>query len=124
MAEGSASEQRAQEQHLARWLSKRLDLPVRLYDLRPQGFELVGGRLLPDSSGPSAQRMYQNGNGQRITLYLRRWPASRTILALRAEASPGSNREPNRHNSLPASTQQSGRTDGRNLHEQANSLAC
>ena len=72
VAEGSATEQRAQEQHLARWLSKRLDLPVRLYDLRPQGFELVGGRLLPDSSGPSAQLMYQNGNGQRITLYLRR----------------------------------------------------
>lgn len=72
VAEGSAAEQRAQEQHLARWLSKRLDLPVRLYDLRPQGFELVGGRLLPDSSGPSAQLMYQNGNGQRITLYLRR----------------------------------------------------
>lgn len=53
VAEGSATEQRAQAQHLARWLSKRLDLPVRLYDLRPQGFESVGGRLLPDSSGPS-----------------------------------------------------------------------
>ena len=72
VTEGNATEQRAQEQHLARWLSKRLDLPVRLYDLRPLGFELIGGRLLPDSSGPSAQLMYQNGNGQRITLYLRR----------------------------------------------------
>ena len=70
--EGSASEQKAQEQHLARWLGKRLNLPVRLYDLRPQGFELVGGRLLPDLAGPSAQLMYQNGAGQRITLYLRR----------------------------------------------------
>ncbi len=72
VAEGNATEQRAQEQHPARWRSKRLDLPVRLYDLRPLGFELIGGRLLPDSSGPSAQLMYQNGNGQRITLYLRR----------------------------------------------------
>jgi anti-sigma factor RsiW len=72
VAEGSASEQRAQEQRLAKWLSKRLDLPVHLYDLRPQGFELVGGRLLPDSTGPSAQLMYQNGAGQRITLYLRK----------------------------------------------------
>ena len=70
--EGSASEQMAQEQHLARWLGKRLNVPVRLYDLRPQGFELVGGRLLPDLAGPSAQLMYQNGAGQRITLYLRR----------------------------------------------------
>jgi len=72
VAAGSATEQRAQEEHLARWLSKRLDLPVRLYDLRPQGFELVGGRLLPDAAGPSAQLMYQNGGGQRITLYLRK----------------------------------------------------
>ena len=45
---------------------------MRLYDLRPQGFELVGGRLLPDLAGPSAQLMYQNGAGQRVTLYLRR----------------------------------------------------
>ncbi len=72
VAQGSAAEQRAQEEHLARWLSKRLDQPVRLYDLRPLGFELVGGRLLPDVAGPSAQLMYQNGSGQRITLYLRR----------------------------------------------------
>ena len=72
VVEGSASEQKAQEQHLARWLGKRLNLPVRLYDLRAQGFELVGGRLLPDLAGPSAQLMYQNGAGQRVTLYLRR----------------------------------------------------
>jgi anti-sigma factor RsiW len=75
VAQGSAAEQRAQEEHLARWLSKRLDMPVRLYDLRPQGFELVGGRLLPDASGPSAQLMYQNAAGLRITVYLRRPPA-------------------------------------------------
>ncbi len=72
VAQGSAAEQRAQEEHLARWLSKRLDMPVQLYDLRPQGFELVGGRLLPDTAGPSAQLMYQNGGGQRVTLYLRK----------------------------------------------------
>ena len=52
VAGGSANERCAQAQHLAHWLSKRLDLPVRFYDLRPQGFELVGGRRLPDSSGP------------------------------------------------------------------------
>ena len=32
----------------------------------------MGGRLLPDLAGPSAQLMYQNSAGQRITLYLRR----------------------------------------------------
>lgn len=72
VAEGDAALQRAQQEHLARWLSKRLDLPVRLYDLRAQGFELVGGRLLPDAAGPSAQLMYQNAGGQRVTLYLRK----------------------------------------------------
>ncbi len=72
VAQGSATEQRAQEEHLARWLGKRLDMPVLLFDLRPQGFELVGGRLLPDANGPSAQLMYQNGGGQRVTVYLRK----------------------------------------------------
>jgi anti-sigma factor RsiW len=72
VVQGSVAEQKAQEEHLARWLSKRLGLPVRLFDLRPQGFELVGGRLLPDATGPSAQLMYQNAAGQRATVYLRR----------------------------------------------------
>ena len=54
-----AVEVKAQEEHLSRWLTKRLDVPVKLFDLRAQGFELVGGRLLPDATGPSAQLMYQ-----------------------------------------------------------------
>jgi anti-sigma factor RsiW len=49
----------AQEEHLSRWLTKRIDVPVKLFDLRAQGFELVGGRLLPDAAGPSAQLMYE-----------------------------------------------------------------
>ena len=69
---GAPDEQRAQQEHLARWLGKRLGMPVRLFDLRAQGFELVGGRLLPDAVGPSAQLMYQNASGQRVTFYLRR----------------------------------------------------
>ncbi|WP_395701087.1 anti-sigma factor family protein [Aquabacterium sp.] len=72
VAEGQPAEQHAQEEHLARWLTKRLDMPVRLFDLRAQGFTLVGGRLLPDAQGPSAQLMYQNAGGQRVTVYLRR----------------------------------------------------
>jgi anti-sigma factor RsiW len=61
-----------QDNHLARWLTKRLDVPVKLFDLSAQGFELVGGRLLPDARGPSAQLMYQNAAGQRVTVYLRK----------------------------------------------------
>lgn len=52
-------EQRTQEEHLSRWLTRRLSVPVKAFDLRAQGFELVGGRLLPDAAGPSAQLMYQ-----------------------------------------------------------------
>ncbi len=34
------------------------------------GFELIGGRLLPGSSGPVAQFMYHDSTGQRLTLYV------------------------------------------------------
>lgn len=69
-----AVEVRAQEEHLARWLTRRIDAPVKLFDLRAQGFELVGGRLLPDADGKSAQLMYQDGQGLRVTVYLRKPP--------------------------------------------------
>jgi anti-sigma factor RsiW len=70
--EGDAARQREQEQHLSRWLTRRLTVPVKLFDLRSEGFELVGGRLLPDANGPSAQLMYQDAAGQRVTVYLRK----------------------------------------------------
>ena len=65
-------EVKAQEEHLARWLTARIKLPVKLFDLKAQGFELVGGRLLPDGPGKSAQLMYQNAAGVRVTVYLRK----------------------------------------------------
>ncbi len=58
------------EDQLVTWLSKRLGTPVRAPKLGAQGFELVGGRLLPGSSGPVAQFMYQDASGQRLTLYV------------------------------------------------------
>ena len=67
-----AVEVRAQEEHLARWLTRRIQVPVKLFDLRAQGFELVGGRLLPDGPGKSAQLMYQDAHGVRVTIYLRK----------------------------------------------------
>ena len=87
-------EVKAQEEHLSRWLTKRLTVPVKLFDLRAQGFELVGGRLLPDAAGPSAQLMYQavpesgatgtDGKPLRVTVYLRK-PDSNTPAAFRYE---------------------------------------
>lgn len=60
----------AQQDHLVQWLSKRLARPLTVPQLQDQGFELVGGRLLPGGSGARAQFMYQNAAGTRITLYL------------------------------------------------------
>ena len=90
-------EVRAQEEHLSRWLTRRCNVPVKLFDLRAQGFELVGGRLLPDASGPSAQLMYQamapSGavsqeagatKPARVTVYLRK-PDDATPAAFRYE---------------------------------------
>lgn len=88
-------EVKAQEEHLSRWLTKRLDVNVKLFDLRAQGFELVGGRLLPDASGPSAQLMYQalpsaaasgasDAKPVRVTVYLRK-PDSNTPAAFHYE---------------------------------------
>jgi len=77
-------EVRAQEEHLARWLTRRAQVPVKLFDLSAHGFELVGGRLLPDASSPSAQLMYQNAAGQRVTVYLRK-PEKGTPVAFRYE---------------------------------------
>ncbi len=82
---GTEAQQRAQEEHLSRWLTRRLDLPVKLFDLRGQGYELVGGRLLPDAPGPGAQLMYQRiGGGARVTVYLRK-PEAGTPAAFRYE---------------------------------------
>ena len=79
-----ATDARAQEEHLQKWLTRRLNMPVKLFDLRSQGFELVGGRLLPESNGPCAQLMYQNAEGQRVTVYLRK-PERGTPAAFRYE---------------------------------------
>lgn len=69
-------EVKAQEEHLARWLTRRIDIPVKLFDLRQEGFELMGGRLLPDATGKSAQLMYESVDAgqpkKRVTVYLRK----------------------------------------------------
>lgn len=59
-------------EHLITWLSKRLGHELHAPDFKAQGFELLGGRLLPGESGPVAQFMYQDGLNRRITLYVRR----------------------------------------------------
>lgn len=60
----------AHEQHLVKWLSKRLGRRVRAPELERFGFNLVGGRLLPGERGPAAQFMYEDAAGKRLTLYV------------------------------------------------------
>jgi anti-sigma factor RsiW len=60
-----------QEAHLVAWLSKRLGSELKVPHLGEAGYQLVGGRLLPGNQGPVAQFMYQDGNGSRLTLYVR-----------------------------------------------------
>ncbi len=65
-----------QEAHLVAWLSKRLGQKLVAPDLTKQGFELVGGRLLPYGSYAAAQFMYENTSAVRMTLYIARNPGS------------------------------------------------
>jgi anti-sigma factor RsiW len=59
--------------HLVTWLSNRVGRQISTPDLSGQGFDLVGGRLLPPlaetGTGPAAQLMYQKGT-DRLTLYI------------------------------------------------------
>ena len=61
-----------EQEHLVKWLSKRLDLKLKVPVLSTEGFELLGGRLLPGTDGPVAQFMYQDATGKRLTLYVTR----------------------------------------------------
>ena len=59
-----------QQDHLVQWLSKRLGRSLKVPQLHEQGFDLVGGRLLPGDEGARAQFMFQNASGERLTHYI------------------------------------------------------
>jgi anti-sigma factor RsiW len=69
-----------EEQHLVAWLSKRLDAPLKAPSLVQSGYQLLGGRLLPAPAGmvssekttPVALLMYENAQGKRLSLMVRR----------------------------------------------------
>jgi anti-sigma factor RsiW len=69
--------------HLVKWLSKRLGLPLKVPVLATEGFELLGGRLLPGPEGAVAQFMYQDASGKRLTLYVTRPGKNDTTTAFR-----------------------------------------
>jgi anti-sigma factor RsiW len=78
-----------QEAHLVQWLSKRLGRQLVVPDLAAAGFRLMGGRLLPAEEGPAAQFMYENGNGERLTLYLRTGVGGETAFRYHEEGGIG-----------------------------------
>ncbi len=66
-----AVEANATEEHLVRWLSRRVGRTLNPPSLESAGYELVGGRLVADDGAPAAQFMYQNSARNRLTLYVR-----------------------------------------------------
>jgi anti-sigma factor RsiW len=79
------------EQHLVTWLSKRMGTEIEAPDLGPQGYHLVGGRLLPSTNRMAAQFMYEREDGQRATLYVRRgaWENDATAFHFEREGTLG-----------------------------------
>lgn len=77
------------ESHLVAWLSKRMGAEIRPPRLSDLGYQLMGGRLLPGDGGPAAQFMYQDGGGQRLTLYVRTNAADNRETAFRFAAEGG-----------------------------------
>lgn len=65
-------------QHLNAWMSKRLGHEIRPPDFAAAGFTLMGGRIVPSDDGAAALYMYENAEGQRITLYIAPVGSSRT----------------------------------------------
>lgn len=59
------------KEHLQTWLSNRIGLKLIAPDLAAEGFELVGGRLLPAGErGKAAMLLYEDANGERISLFV------------------------------------------------------
>jgi anti-sigma factor RsiW len=73
----------AEQEHLVNWLSKRIGAKLKAPVLTAEGFELVGGRLLPGQSGAVAQFMYQDAKGKRLTLYVSRVEGTQRDTAFR-----------------------------------------
>ena len=65
-------EVKAAEEHLVRWLTRRVGAPFVAPSLVEHGWKLMGGRLVPDSGLPAAQFMYEDASGRRLTLYIRK----------------------------------------------------
>ncbi|WP_379061147.1 anti-sigma factor family protein [Mesorhizobium sp. UC22_110] len=57
-------------EHMRNWLSARIGLRLITPDLTADGFQLVGGRLLPSGSGKAAMLLYEDAEGNRVSLFV------------------------------------------------------
>ncbi|MFC5695824.1 anti-sigma factor family protein [Pseudomonas sp. GCM10022186] len=60
-----------QSSELQAWLDQRFSHAARIPDLSPYGFTPVGGRWLVTEQGAAALLLFEDGQGQRVSLYLR-----------------------------------------------------
>ena len=65
-----------QEEHLVTWLGKRLGMKFKAPKLQKEGFNLIGGRLVPFSGKPGALLMYENAAGERLTVLIGQQPSN------------------------------------------------
>lgn len=73
--------------HLQTWLSNRVGLKLVAPDLMADGFQLVGGRLLPAGEHKAAMLLYEDETGNRISVFVTAEPArsSKGTYALAAD---------------------------------------
>jgi anti-sigma factor RsiW len=64
--------------YLMDWLSKRTGLKLVAPDLAAEGFELVGGRILPGEKHAAALLLYEDSAGERMTIYVSAEGADKT----------------------------------------------
>ncbi len=78
----------AESEHLAQWLSNRLDRHIAPPDLAGIGYHLIGGRLLAtERGGAAALFMYENDAHARLSVVLR--PMAANLQSPQMEASNG-----------------------------------
>ena len=66
MVEVPASDQ----DHLQKWLSKRIGTEFQIPNLAAAGFPFLGGRLLAADNSPAGQLMYEAADKRRLTIFV------------------------------------------------------
>ncbi|MDA0787416.1 MAG: hypothetical protein O3B37_14110 [Proteobacteria bacterium] len=56
---------------MADYIADRMGKQIRVPSLDSFGYNMVGGRVLPDTDGPAAQFVFADENGHKVSLYVR-----------------------------------------------------